>query len=148
MKHFEYTINDNVYQVTIHKVDAAIAEVEVNGTLYKVLINKPVKKQAITVKRAAPSLTSPVGTPPVIQRPANVASGGAVKSPLPGIVISIDCKLGDSIKKGQTLLVLEAMKMENTIPSDREGIVAEIKVNKGDTVLEGADLVILEATPK
>jgi len=69
---------------------------------------------------------------------------GAIKSPLPGVILSIDCKAGDTVKKGQKLLVLEAMKMENTIQADRDGEVAEIKVNKGDSVLEGTDLIILK----
>ena len=62
---------------------------------------------------------------------------------MPGVILSVDCKVGDTVKRGQKLLVLEAMKMENTIPADRDGKIVEIKVNKGDSVLEGADLVII-----
>ena len=144
MKQFKYTINGSIYNVTVNKVEDTIAEVEVNGTPYKVFMDKPVKKQVITVKRPVQALTSTTGTPFVLTRPVNATVVGAVKSPLPGVVISIDCKTGDPVKKGQKLLVLEAMKMENTIPSDRDGVVAEIKVNKGDSVLEGADLVIIK----
>ena len=145
MKQFKYTINGNIYNVTVNKVEDTIAEVEVNGTPFKVLMDKPAKKQVITVKRPVQALTSTTGvtSTPVVIRPINVSSGGAVKSPLPGVIIGISCKVGDVIKKGQTLLVLEAMKMENTIPSDRDGVVSEIKVNIGDSVMEGADLVIL-----
>jgi biotin carboxyl carrier protein len=143
MKQFKYTINGNIYNVTVNKVEDTTAEVEVNGTPYKVLMDKPTKKEVLTVKRPVQALTGAGGTP-VVSRPANAASGGAVKSPLPGVILSIDCKTGDTVKKGQKLLVLEAMKMENTIPSDRDGVVAEIKVNKGDSVLEGAELVIIK----
>ncbi|MDR0574531.1 MAG: acetyl-CoA carboxylase biotin carboxyl carrier protein subunit [Tannerella sp.] len=143
MKQFKYTINGNVYNVTVNKVEDTTAEVEVNGTPYKVLMDKPVKKQVITVKRPVQAPTTTSGAP-VVSRPVNTGGGGAVKSPLPGVILSIDCKVGDAVKKGQKLLVLEAMKMENTISSDREGVVAEIKVNKGDSVLEGADLVIIK----
>ncbi|MDR1380611.1 MAG: biotin/lipoyl-binding protein [Tannerella sp.] len=143
MKQFKYTINGNIYNVTVNKVEDTIAEVEVNGTPYKVLMDKPAKKQVITVKRPVQAPTTAAGGP-VVSRPAKTASGGAVKSPLPGVILTVDCKVGDTVKKGQKLLVLEAMKMENTIPSDREGVVAEIKVNKGDSVLEGADLVIIK----
>ena len=139
MKQFKYTINGNIYNVTVNKVEDTTAEVEVNGTPYKVLMDKPAKKQVITVKRPVQAITSPV-----VSRPASATSGGAVKSPLPGVILTIDCKVGDTVKKGQKLLVLEAMKMENTIPSDRNGVVAEIKVNKGDSVLEGAELVIIK----
>lgn len=144
MKQFKYTINGNIYNVTVNKVEDTVAEVEVNGTPYKVLMDKPAKKQVITVKRPVQAPTSTPGAPVVVSRPANTASGGAVKSPLPGVILSIDCNVGDTVKKGQKLLVLEAMKMENTIPSDRDGVVAEIKVGKGDSVLEGADLVIIK----
>ena len=91
----------------------------------------------------APTSTS--GTP-VVARPAAHAAGAgtSIKSPLPGVILTIDCNVGDKVKKGQKLLVLEAMKMENTIPSDIDGEVVEIKVNKGDSVLEGADLVIIK----
>jgi biotin carboxyl carrier protein len=143
MKQFKYTINGNIYTVTVNKVEDTIAEVEVNGTPYKVLMDKPAKKQVITVKRPVQASTTATSTP-VITRPASAKSGGAVKSPLPGVILSMDCKVGDTVKKGQKLLILEAMKMENTISSDRDGEVVEIKVNKGDSVLEGADLVIIK----
>jgi len=145
MKQFKYTINGNIYNVTVNKVEDTIAEVEVNGTPFKVLMDKPAKKEVITVKRPVQALTTTgVTSAPVVVRPINVSTGGAVTSPLPGVIIGVICKVGDTIKKGQTLLVLEAMKMENTIPSDRDGVVSEIKVNLGDSVLEGADLVIIK----
>ena len=141
MKQFKYTINGNPYNVTVNKIEDTIAEVEVNGIPYKVLMDKPVKKQVITVKRPVQAVTQ---TTQVVGRPVNKISAGAINSPLPGTIISIDCKVGDTVKKGQKLLILEAMKMENTIPSDKDGVVSEIKVNKGDSVLEGAELVIIK----
>jgi len=144
MKQFKYTINGKHYNVTVKKVDETIAEVEVNGTPYQVLLEKPVKKQAITIKRPVQTPTSTTGTSSsTISHPEKIKTGSAVKSPLPGVILSIDCKTGDSVKKGQNLLVLEAMKMENTIPSDRDGVISEIKVNAGDSVMEGTDLVII-----
>ena len=140
MKQLKYTINGKVYNVTVNKVDDTIAEVEVNGTPYQVLLEKPAKKQAITVKRPVQTPTSKTGDS---SHSAQIKSGSAVKSPLPGVILSIDCKTGDTVKKGQNLLILEAMKMENTIPSDRDGIISEIKVNAGDSVMEGAELVII-----
>jgi biotin carboxyl carrier protein len=67
-----------------------------------------------------------------------------VKSPLPGVILDIKVKEGDTVKRGQTIIILEAMKMENNINANKDGKVAEIKVNKGDSVLEGTDLVIIE----
>ncbi|MDR1602633.1 MAG: biotin/lipoyl-binding protein [Tannerella sp.] len=138
MKHFKYTINGNIYSVTVNKVENTVAEVEVNGTPYKVAMDKPAKKHVVTIKRPAQAPT------PVVSRPAAASTTKAVKSPLPGVILSIDCKVGDTVKKGQKLLVLEAMKMENTIPADQNGTIAEIKVSKGDSVLEGAELVIIK----
>ncbi|MDR3269544.1 MAG: biotin/lipoyl-binding protein [Tannerella sp.] len=144
MKQFKYTINGSVYNVTVNKVEDIIAEVEVNGTPYKVLMDKPAKKQVVTIKRPVQAPTTLSGTP-LVSRPASSSgSSKAVKSPLPGIILSIDCKVGDDVKKGQKLLVLEAMKMENVISADQDGKVSEINVNKGDSVLEGADLVIIK----
>ena len=136
MKSFKYTINGNVYKVHINSIVDDVAEVEVNGTPYSV------KKQIVALKRPAQAPTTAAGEP-VISRPANASVAGAVKSPLPGVILSIDCKVGDVVKRGQKILVLEAMKMENNINADRDGKIVEIKVNKGDSVLEGADLVVI-----
>ncbi len=143
MKSFKYTINGNVYKVHINSVVDDIAEVEVNGTPYSVQMEKPAKKQVVTLKRPAQAPTTSTGAP-VVSRPTTTANAAAVKSPLPGVILSVDCKVGDVVKRGQKLLILEAMKMENNINADREGKIIEIKVNKGDSVLEGADLVIIE----
>ena len=128
MKSFKYTINGNVYKVHINSVVDDIAEVEVNGTPYNVKMEKPAKKQMVTLKRPAQAPTT---------------AKGAVKTPLPGVILQIKCNVGDTVKRGQTLLILEAMKMENNINADRDGKIIEIKVHKGDSVLEGADLVVI-----
>jgi len=139
MNSFKYTINGNVYKVVINRIEDTVAEVEVNGTTYKVEMNKPAKKQIVTLNRPAQTATVPVARP---QLGNPVAS--PLRAPLPGVILEIFCKTGDTIKKGQKLMVLEAMKMENVINSEKDGIIKEIKVNKGDSVLEGAELVIIE----
>ena len=139
MKSFKYIINGNVYKVIINNIEDTAAEVEVNGTPYKVEMDKPTKKHVITIKRPVQTSTPPIA------RPQQTSTGAAaLRSPLPGIILDIAVKVGDSIKKGENVLILEAMKMENAINSDRDGVVKEIKVNKGDSVLEGADLIIIE----
>lgn len=142
MKSFKYTINGNVYKVHINSVVDDIAEVEVNGTPYNVKMEKPAKKQMVTLKRPAQAPTTPSGES-VITRPAASTTQGAIKSPLPGVILQMKCNVGDTVKRGQTLLILEAMKMENNINADRDGKVIEVKVHKGDSVLEGADLVVI-----
>ena len=145
MKQFKYTINGNIYKVTVNKVEDTLAEVEVNGIPYKVLMDKPAKKQVVTVKRPVQVHTATAVPQQAVTRPASTGGGGgSVKSPLPGVILDVECKVGDAVKKGQKLFILEAMKMENTIPADRDGVIAEIKVSKGDSVLEGADLVIFK----
>ena len=67
-----------------------------------------------------------------------------MKSPLPGVILDIKVNVGDSVKKGQLVVILEAMKMENSINADRDGKITAINVSKGDSVLEGTDLVIIE----
>ena len=142
MKSFKYTINGNVYKVHINSIVDDVADVEVNGTPYHVKMEKPAKKQIVSIKRPAQAPTTAAGDP-VVSRPSTPSVAGAVKSPLPGVILSIDCKVGDAVKRGQKLLILEAMKMENTINADRDGKIVEIKVNKGDSVLEGADIVVI-----
>lgn len=142
MKSFKYTINGNVYKVHVNSVEDNIADVEVNGTPYKVQLEKPAQKQLVTLKRPVQAPTTSSGAPVVTRQPAG-GSPGAVKSPLPGVILDVCCKVGDSVKRGQKIAVLEAMKMENNINADKDGKILEIKVNKGDSVLEGADLVVI-----
>ena len=139
MNSFKYTINGNVYKVIINRIEDTVAEVEVNGTSYKVEMNKPTKKQIVTINRPAQTTVAP---PVKLQQTGSVIS--ALRSPLPGVILDIFCKVGDNVKKGQKMMILEAMKMENVINAEKDGIVKEIKVNKGDSVLEGAELAIIE----
>ena len=71
-------------------------------------------------------------------------NGNAIKTPLPGVIIDVKVNVGDTVKKGDTVVVLEAMKMENNINADRDGKVVSIAVKKGDTVADGAALIVLE----
>ena len=140
MKNFKYTINGKTFDVAVNNIEDTVAEVEVNGTSYKVEIDKPAKKQPIpTLQRPAQAAVVPIARPQVAAEAA-----GVLTSPLPGTILDILCKVGDTVKKGQKLIVLEAMKMENAINSDRDGVVKEVKANKGDSVLEGADLIVIE----
>jgi biotin carboxyl carrier protein len=147
MKSFKYTINGNVYRVVIGNTEGDITEVEVNGKSYQVQtdIPAPVAPAPAPEKKAAPIVQRPAQEPvkPIAKPVQASASAAALKSPLPGIILDINVKVGDVVKKGQKVLTLEAMKMENAINADRDGEIQGIIVNKGDTVLEGADLVII-----
>lgn len=148
MKQYKYKINGNLYNVTIKDVEGNIAHVEVNGTPYEVELDKTAPAPSMP-KTEAPAASAVKAEPVVVQAPALAPSdnpsvkGSGVKSPLPGVIKDIKVKVGDDIKRGQTILILEAMKMENNINSDKDGKVVAIKVNKGDSVLEGTDLVLI-----
>jgi biotin carboxyl carrier protein len=154
MKNYKFTINDNKYSVDIVDIEDQVATVEVNGTPYQVELEVKVQKPVSTPKPVVR-----VSTPPVVVNPtqppypkiesippaATAPSGGSViKSPLPGIVLDIFIHVGDTVKPGQRILMLEAMKMENNIDADKEGVVKDIRVHKNDSVMEGDVLVVIE----
>ena len=143
MKEFKYKINGNEYKVTVGEIKENIAHLEVNGTPYEVEMEEAPKpepvKPVVRPVAAAPAAPAASASP---SRPA-VGKGG-VKSPLPGVILDVKVNVGDTVAKGDLLLILEAMKMENSIVADRDGKVTAINVKIGDSVLEGTDLVIIE----
>jgi len=154
MKNYKFTINDNNYSVDIVDIEDRVATVEVNGEPYKVEmemeIRKPVSVPKKIVKVAPPTTTIDNPTQPpqpkvgTVPPAATAPSGGsAIKSPLPGVVLDIYVKVGDHVKQGQRILMLEAMKMENNIDADKEGVVKEIRVRKNDSVMEGDTLIVI-----
>lgn len=145
MKEYKYKINGNLYKVAIGDIDNGVAEVEVNGTPYKVELEQ---KAATTIKVATPKPAAAPRTATgekVIAKaaPAATAGGTAVKAPLPGTVLDINVTVGQEVKAADTVVTLEAMKMENAIKAGVDGKVASISVAKGDAVLEGAVLVTI-----
>ncbi len=151
MKKYSLKINGNQYEVKIDDINEAstLAHVTVNGTKYNVEIEggkaTGAKKPAVA---PAPQATGLSVTPktPIASKPvaAPAATGAKVTCPLPGTVISINVKEGDTVAAGQTLLVLEAMKMENNIDAERGGVVKQILVAAGATVMEGDVLIVIE----
>ncbi|MCC8188764.1 MAG: biotin/lipoyl-binding protein [Bacteroides sp.] len=135
-------MNGNNYTVTIGDIENNVAQVEVNGTPYKVELDSPLPAAPKLVKKPAAAPRTETGAP-VVARPSGAKKDG-VKSPLPGVILDIKVKEGDEVKKGQTIIILEAMKMENNINAHKDGKIASVNVNKGDSVLEGTDLVIIE----
>ena len=146
MKEYKYKINGNLYNVVIGDIEENIAHVEVNGTHYTVEMEKK-PKAAPAPKPVARPVAKPAAAPaPAASAAASKPAAGksGVKSPLPGVILDIKVKEGDEVKKGQTVIILEAMKMENSINADKDGKIAAINVSKGESVLEGTDLVIIE----
>lgn len=146
MKEFNYKINGTPYRVVVSKSDSDSVELEVNGTPFTVELSQKNKKTLSGIKRPsnAPSPTPQSTTTPLVTRPSGSTGKSSLQSPLPGVILDIRCKVGDTVKKGQTLMILEAMKMENNILANKNGNVTEILVQKGDSVLEGDELVVIE----
>lgn len=142
MKQYKYKINGNAYNVTVKDInDDNIACVEVNGTIYKVEVEREKRAR----KKVVRPISSTVEVPKeAVVKPATAGHKSAVKSPLPGSIIELKVKVGDTVTKGQTIAILEAMKMENCINAERAGEVKEICVSKGESVLEGTDLIVIE----
>lgn len=148
MKEYKIKVNGNEYNVTVQNVEDNNACVLVNGTEYNVEVEGLVAQKRPAVKKQVQSLSMPTNAAPHIATapvaaPPKTASAGSIKSPLPGVILDLNVKEGDTIKAGQRLLVLEAMKMENNIDSDRDGVISSIKVRKGDSVLEGDVLITI-----
>lgn len=153
MKDYSLKINGQNYEVQIDDVNetSTLAHVTVNGTAYEVEI-AGAKGAAATKPQVAPApkesesakITPATAAPAPRIAAAAPSSGYAVKCPLPGTVLGIKVAPGDKVTAGQTLLVLEAMKMENNIDADRAGVVKEVLVQQGATVMEGDNLMIIE----
>ena len=154
MKNYNFTINGNKYEVDIVAIEDQVANVEVNGVPYQVemeiAIPKPSAKPKKIVQVAAttPTVVNPTQPPQPkiahIPPAATAPSGGSlIKSPLPGVILDIFVSVGDAVKPGQRIVMLEAMKMENNIDADKEGIVKEIRVKRNDSVMEGDVLIVI-----
>ena len=142
MKKFKFTIQGNAYEVEIQNIEDNVAEIEVNGSLYKVEIQREEKQQSKTpvlVRKPVEHVQSE--TVKKTHKPADKINAGAIKAPLPGTILQIKKKVGDEVKSGDLLLVMEAMKMENNINADRSGKIAALHCNVGDAVLEGDVLI-------
>lgn len=142
MKEFKYTIDGKVYNVEIGDIneETYVAQVKVNGEAYEVGMEKPAepeKKKPELGKPVAESSDEPTTT-------ANANTSNAIKAPLPGTITGINVKVGDEVKAGDALLVLEAMKMANNIEAEKDGKVTAICVKVGQSVMEDDPLVVVE----
>ena len=143
MKEYKFKINGKGYDVAIDTMEDNVASVTVNGVAYQVELEN------------TPAAESDAATPVMVQNPARPAApapaaaaekaaagaGKAVTSPLPGVVIAIKVNVGDVVKSGQEVAVLEAMKMENSIEATQDGTVTAVHVTKGDSIQEGTAII-------
>jgi biotin carboxyl carrier protein len=142
-KEYKYTINGNQYEVIIGDIAENTATVTVNGEEYKVEMEpelveekKVVVRKPVAVENSDNSENS--------EATANINTNNAIKAPLPGVITEICVNVGDEVNAGDTVLVLEAMKMANNIEAEKAGKITAICVKPGQTVMEDDALVVIE----
>ena len=160
MKKYQYKVQGVDYEVEIAEIEGKIARVNVNGIPFEIEMQKPInaaKHPALAATRqrvepvaeapaapAAPATPAAAAAPqPAAASQQPVAGGTAVKAPLPGTIIDIKVSIGQQVNVGDTVIVLEAMKMQNNIEAESAGTVKAINVTKGDSVMEGAVLLTI-----
>ena len=138
MKEFKFIIDGHKFSTTVNELEGNLAEVTVNGTTFKVEIEKE-QPAAAAPRATAQKVVS------AAQQAAAPAAGGVqvVKSPLPGSVIKVTVSEGQAVKKGDTLLILESMKMENPVLAEQDGTVKQIAVSAGQNVMQDDLLMVL-----
>ena len=157
MKNYKFKINGNEYSVDIVEIVDNKAQVEVNGKAYEVELDMTgVKVPAAPAQPARPAAApraaapvaaaaaAPAAAPATAPAPAAGGAGMQVKSPLPGTVLDVMVREGDTVTAGQHIILLEAMKMENNIEAPKAGKVTNIRVKQRDAVMEGDVLLTIE----
>lgn len=149
MKQYKYTINGADYDVTIDSLNGNKAKVIVNGMSFDVEMQGMLNESDLpdapaadaSAAPAAPKAAAPAAAPKAAAPAGAPGKGTPVKAPLPGVVTAINVNVGQKVKKGETVVVLEAMKMENNIAAECDGTVTSVCVAQGDSVMEGTVLV-------
>ena len=148
MKEFAFKLNGAEYKCAVEQIEAGKAKVTVNGKVYEVETEaaapaKPVAKPAPAAPKPAAAPAAAPKAEPKANSQEPTAKGQQVKSPLPGSVIKVLVSEGQAVKKGDTLLTLESMKMENAIMAEADGTVKQIAVTPGQNVMQDDLLIVL-----
>ena len=141
MKKFKFTISGKQYEVEVQSFENDKAQVVVNGTQYDVDVERE-KEEAKPVVAAPRPAAAPKADAPKAAS-AGDANGHKAVAPLPGTIMQIFVNVGDQVKRGDKILMYEAMKMENNFLAEVDGEIKDIKVRVGDNVLQGAVLVVI-----
>ena len=137
MKKFKFIIDGSKYEVSVNEIENNVAEIEVNGTPFTVEIERE-QKTAVTARPTLKPTTAPTASH------STAASTMVVKSPLPGSIMKVLVAVGDSVKRGDVLLTMESMKMENNILAEKDGVVKSIAVAAGQSVMQDDLLLIMD----
>ncbi|MBS7285500.1 MAG: biotin/lipoyl-containing protein [Prevotella sp.] len=150
MNKYQYKVQGVDYNVEIEEVSGNLAKVNVNGIPFEVELQQPINAaQAITRPKVSAPKSAPAAAPaaaPSVAAPAAApvaGNGTSVKSPLPGTITAVNVKVGDKVNNGDTVVVLEAMKMQNNIEAETTGTITSVAVSAGDSVMEGSVLVTI-----
>ena len=151
MNKYQYKVQGVDYDVEIEEVEGNVAKVNVNGIRFDVELKQPInptsslKKVRVEAPKPVARPASPTAAPAAapVAPAAPAGAGSPIKAPLPGTIIELKVNVGDTVKQGDCVLVLEAMKMQNNIESEYEGTVTSITVKQGETVMEGAVLLTI-----
>ncbi|MBR1387868.1 MAG: biotin/lipoyl-binding protein [Alloprevotella sp.] len=149
MKQYTYKINGAAYDVCIDSIKGQTAHLTINGIPFDVemqasQLSEDNLPSAPTAETSAPVAAAPApAEKPAAAAPQGAGEGTPVKAPLPGIVTKILVSVGQKVKRGETVLVLEAMKMENNIAAEADGTITGIAVAESESVLEGTVLVTI-----
>ena len=150
MNKYQYKVQGVDYDVEIEEVEGNLAKVSVNGIPFEVELKRPInpvhaiKKPKVAAPKPAAPAPAPAAAPVAAAPAAAPGSGNPVKAPLPGTISSISVKVGDQVNVGDTVLVLEAMKMANNLAAEKSGKVTAVCVQPGQSVMEGDALVVIE----
>ena len=146
MDKYQYKVNGIDYEVEIEEIEGTTAKVTVNGKSFEVEMKEPVKAtkpKKVTPVAAPAASTAPAPAAKPAAAPAKEGSGTKVTAPLPGTITEVKVAVGQAVKAGETVIILEAMKMQNNIEAEATGTVTSVLVGQGDTVMEGATLITI-----
>ena len=139
MKKFKFTISGKQYEVEVQSFENDKAQVVVNGTQYEVDVEREKEEAKPVIAPRPKAAPAPAASAPA----AGDANGTKAVAPLPGTIMQIFVNVGDEVKRGDKILMYEAMKMENNFLAEVDGVIKDIKVKVGDNVLQGAVLAII-----
>ncbi len=144
MNTYKFKIYGHEFETRVIRRDEDEVVISVNGQEYKAYL-EPTKRSMRA--KPTPKISRPAAVPSEGLKktapPTEAKGAGAVKAPLPGLILKVLVKEGDTVKSGDPLCIMEAMKMENTVAAPMGGTVAKVSVSEGQSVLEGGELVLI-----
>ena len=143
MRRYTLNISGKEYVVDVQETDFDQFEVQVGGQAYTVSLSEDqAVGGAAVAPAAAPAAAAPKAAPAAApKKPAGGGGKGALKAPMPGVILEVNVKAGDKVTRGQQVAILDAMKMHNVIGAPRDGTIAEVCVAAGQNVAHG-DVIV------